>query len=131
MAKQKKIPLVFENIKAGFPSPADDLVEATLDLNDLLIKNPAATFFIRVSGDSMIEDGIFDNDILLVDRSIPAKHNKIVLALVDGEFTVKKLYLKNKKTILIPGNKKYKPIEITNDKSFEVWGTVLAVIRKL
>ena len=91
-----KLPLFVSKVSAGFPSPAQDYVEQTLDLNELCIKRPAATFFVRVEGESMIEAGIFHNDILVVDRSVKPVHGDIVVAQVDGEFTVKELCLKAK-----------------------------------
>lgn len=122
------LPIYLESVSAGFPSPADDYTEKSLDLNDLLIKNPAATFFVRVSGDSMINAGMSSGDILVVDRSLDAKNNSIVIAVVNGEMTVKKLSLKNGEVFLCPENPKYKPIKITSEMYFEVWGVVRSVI---
>ena len=118
-------------VEAGFPSPADDHLEGSLDLNSYLIKHPAATFFVRVSGDSMINAGINDNDILIVDRSLKPSHGKIVIAVVDGQMTVKRLYKRSGKLILMPENKNFKPIEITESMSIEIWGVVVTAIHSL
>lgn len=125
------IPLFLERISAGFPSPADDYIEAELDLNRLLIKNQAATFLVRVGGDSMINAGIHDKDILVVDKSEEAIHGKIVVAVVDGEFTVKRLYMKNGKCMLVPENPRFKSIVIGPEQELNVWGVVVGVVRKM
>jgi len=115
-------PLYMTSIEAGFPSPADDYIEGSLDLNQHLIKHPAATFFVRVSGSSMIDAGIFPGDILIVDRSLEAVDKKIVIAVVDGELTVKRLRIRSGMPFLEPENAQYTPIEITPDMAFEIWG---------
>ena len=125
------LPLYSCKISAGFPSPADDHLEKNLDLNSYLIKNPTATFFVRVNGDSMINAGIHDNDILIVDRSLKPSHGKIVIAVVDGQMTVKRLYKQSGKLFLIPENKNFKPIEITENMSMEIWGVVITAIHSL
>jgi DNA polymerase V len=125
------IPLFLERISAGFPSPADDYIEAELDLNRLLIKNQAATFLVRVGGDSMINAGIHDKDIMVVDKSEEAIHGKIVVAVVDGEFTVKRLYMKNGKCMLVPENPRFKSIMIGPEQELNVWGVVVGVVRKM
>ena len=125
------LPLYSCKISAGFPSPADDHLEKSLDLNNYLIKHPAATFFVRVSGDSMTDAGINDNDILIVDRSLKPSHGKIVIAVVDGQMTVKRLYKQSGKLILMPENKVYKPIEITEDMAIEIWGVVVTAIHSV
>ena len=126
-----KLPLYSCKISAGFPSPADDHLEKRLDLNSYLIKHPAATFFVRVSGDSMINAGINDNDILIVDRSLKPSHGKIVIAVVDGQMTVKRLYKRSGKLILMPENTLYKPIEIKEDMNIEIWGVVVTAIHSV
>ncbi|MCB9480793.1 MAG: translesion error-prone DNA polymerase V autoproteolytic subunit [Desulfobacteraceae bacterium] len=118
-------------VSAGFPSPAEDYVEGSLDLNRHLIKHPAATFFVRVSGNSMINAGIYPNDILIVDRSIEAVHNKIVIAVLNGELTVKRLKLKDKEIYLFPENPDYPPIKIEENHDFEIWGVATNVIHSL
>ena len=125
------LPLYSCKISAGFPSPADDHLEKSLDLNSYLIKHPAATFFVRVNGDSMINAGIHDNDILIVDRSLKPSHNKIVIAVIDGQMTVKRLYKQSGKLILMPENKNFKPIEIMENMSMEIWGVVITAIHSL
>ena len=125
------LPLYSCKISAGFPSPADDHLEKNLDLNNYLIKHPAATFFVRVNGDSMINAGIHDNDILIVDRSLKPSHGKIVIAVVDGQMTVKRLYKQSGKLLLIPENKNFKPIKITENMSMEIWGIVVTAIHSL
>ena len=118
------------SVSAGFPSPATDYMEEELDLNKLLIRNPDATFFVRVSGESMIDAGIFDGDLLIIDRSLVAKSGSIVLAIVEDEFTVKRLQVTHHKTILMPENKTYQPLDVTNNESFRIWGVVSSSIHK-
>ncbi len=118
-------------IHAGFPSPADDFLEKKLDLNEYLVKNPAATFFIRVRGHSMIGAGILDGDMLVVDRSLEARNDSIIVAVIDGEFTVKRLKKEGKNISLVAENRHYKPIKIKEEMEFEVWGVVTGVIQDL
>ena len=124
-------PLYSSKVSAGFPSPADDNLEKTLDLNSYLIKRPAATFFVRVNGDSMINAGINDNDILVVDRSIKPSHGKVIIAVLDGQMTVKRLHKRSGKIILMPENDLYKPIEIQNHMNVEIWGVVTSSVHFL
>ena len=126
-----KLPMFLEAVSAGFPSPADDYMEDRLDLNDHLVRNPAATFFVRVTGDSMVDAGIHSGDILVVDRSLNPKDDNIVIAVIDGELTVKRLRTQKTKVYLLPENQNYKPIEITSEMNFEVWGVVTNVIHNL
>lgn len=126
-----KLPLFDSKISAGFPSPADDYIENKLDLNEHLIKHPAATYFVRVSGDSMIEAGIYSGDILIVDKSLIPKNNSVIIAILDGEFTVKRIKINKNKYYLEPANKKYSPIKITEDMNFEPWGVVIYAIHKV
>ena len=112
------------SIEAGFPSPADDHLDVALDLNEYLIKHPSSTFYIYVKGDSMINNGIYNGDIIIVDRSLTPKTKDIVVAVIDGEFTVKKMYKKNNTICLNPGNKNYKSIDIDSDMDFQIWGVV-------
>lgn len=121
-------------IHAGFPSPADDYIENTLDLNSLLITHPAATFFVRVEGDSMVDAHILSGDILVVDRSMEAYNNAIIIAFLQGEFTVKRIFYGEKfkpYPYLIAENKKYKTIKITQEMDFQVWGVVTSVIHRI
>ena len=117
-------------LSAGFPSPASDYVQQKLDLNEHLIKHPAATYFVRVEGDSMINAGIFENDILIVDRAQEAKNNDVVVASVNGELLVKRLHIKNDRWFLVPDNPNYHPMEIIPEMVFTVWGVVTYVIHK-
>ena len=118
------------SVSAGFPSPAADYMEKELDLNQFLIRNPDASFFIRVSGDSMINAGIFDGDTLVIDRSQQAKNGSIILAIIEEEFTVKRFEQRNGRTYLSPENDNYNPIEVTNNETFQIWGVVSAAIHK-
>ncbi len=125
-----QLPLFSCKVSAGFPSPAQDYVEQTLDLNQLCIHRPAATFFVRVEGESMIDAGIFADDILVVDRSIKPQHGDIVVAQVDSEFTVKELCLQP--TVqLLPRNRAYPAIQFANDAELQIFGVVTNVIRKM
>ncbi len=126
-----KIPFLGSHINAGFPSPASDYIDDVLDLNELLISHPTATYFVRVSGDSMINAGIFDKDILIVDRSITSYKNKIIIAILDGELTIKRLKIEQSSWYLEPANKKYPTIPIEKDSDFIVWGVVTNVIHKV
>ena len=115
-------------IEAGFPSPADDHLDIALDLNEYLIKHPSATFYIYVKGDSMINDGIYNGDIMIVDRAISPKSKDVVIAVIDGEFTVKRIHKNNNKICLKPSNKNYKTIYITEEMDFQIWGVVTHTI---
>lgn len=115
---------------AGFPAPGDDLVERPLDLNDLMIDNETATFFVRVSGDSMEGVQIFDGDILVVDRSVQPEHNSIVVAAVYGELVVKQLHKARNATELRSANPRYQPIEISDNDDVFVWGVVTGSVRR-
>ena len=126
-----ELPMYLESVSAGFPSPAEDYVEGKLDLNEHLIKNPTATFFVRVTGNSMEGAGIYSGDTLIVDRSINPKNSSVIIAALNGELTVKRLSKKNNKLTLYPENTNYKPIEITMDMEFEVWGVVTTVIHSV
>jgi|TARA_Y100000385_G_scaffold46808_1_gene43468 DNA polymerase V len=118
-------------ISAGFPSPADDFKQERLSLDNELIKNKEATFFARVSGQSMIDAGLSDNDLLVIDRSLSPAHNKIAVCFLDGEFTVKRLKVEKDDIWLQPENKNYKPIKITEENDFVIWGIVTNVIKKV
>lgn len=124
------LPIFYENISAGFPSPAEDYIENRLDLNELIIKHPASTFFVRVQGSSMSGAGISSGDILVVDRSLEASNGKIIVAIVNGEFTVKRLVLGPESVRLVPANSTYPVININLDSDFQVWGVVTYVIHK-
>ena len=125
-----KMPMFTESVAAGFPSPATDYCESRLDLNDLCIKHPAATYFVRAQGDSMIEAGIFPGDVLVVDRSLTAKHGDIVIAVLNSELTVKKLETKPKLR-LVPMNSQYSPVEIPEETDIEIFGVATTVVHSL
>ncbi len=125
-----EVPLFSSKVAAGFPSPADDYLEKTLDLNEHLIQKPAATFLLRVEGESMTGVGIMPGDILIVDKAIKPTHNKIVIAAVDGELTVKRLYKRDNVIQLLPENPSYPPIEIREFSDLVIWGVVTGSIRR-
>lgn len=124
------LPLYLSPISAGFPSPAEDYVDKRLDLNEHLIRNPAATFFVRVEGDSMRDANIASGDILVVDRAVEARNDSIVVAALDGELMVKRLRKKDWRLFLVPDNPAYQPMEIQPEASFQVWGVVTYIIHK-
>jgi DNA polymerase V len=126
-----KLPFFGSKVSAGFVSPADDHLEAELDLNEHLIKHPAATFFVRAKGDSMQGAGIFDNDILIVDRSLTPQNEDVVIAAVAGELTVKRLVVKLGRPWLYPANPSYKPIPIKEGSELYIWGVVIHTIHKV
>ena len=126
-----KRPLFLIPVSAGFPSPADNYIENRLDLNKHLIRHPAATFFVKVKGDSMIEAGIHSGDILIVDRALEATDKKVVIAVIDGELTVKRIRITEGRIFLLPENRDYSPTEITDEVNFEIWGVVTNVIHTL
>lgn len=125
-----ELPLLLSEVIAGFPSPADDYIDKKIDLNEQLISNKAATFLVRAYGDSMLDANIKPGDILVVDRSIDARHNSIIIAILNGELTVKRLKQQNGRLFLAPENPEYPLLEITEDISFEVWGVVTYIIHK-
>lgn len=125
-----ELPLFQTGISAGFPSPADDYIEGRIDLNIELIKNPSSTFFGRVNGDSMINAGIGNGDLIVVDKSIEPRENSIVVCVIDGEFTVKRFKKIKGEYFLYPENEKYKPIKINSENDFRIWGTVTYSIKK-
>ncbi len=129
--KNLEIPLFMVPVEAGFPSPAADYLEGKLDLNEYLIKHPAATIFVRAPDDSMIKAGIFPGDILIVDRSIKPTDKKVVIALVDGGFSVRRISKIKGKVFLVPENENYKPIQIDPETDCEIWGIVICVIHPL
>lgn len=126
-----KLPLVDAFISAGFPSPADDYLEAKLDLNHLLIQHPSSTFFARVRGNSMIDVGIHDGDILIIDKSLEPQPSSVLVCFIDGEFTVKRVQKKNGDFYLVPQNKDFAPIKIEKSSDFRLWGVVTYCIHKL
>jgi DNA polymerase V len=124
------LPYANEGIQAGFPSPAQDYINETIDLNRELIKHPAATFFGRVSGDSMIEEGIEEGDILVIDKSLEPIDGDLAVCCVESDFTLKRISIEGNCIKLIASNQAFKPIEITADDSFYIWGIVTYTIKK-
>ncbi len=124
-------PLFLSGVSAGFPSPADDYLDRKLDLNEYLVSNPAATFFVRVAGDSMVGAGINDNDILVVDRALEPGSGSIVIAVVNGELTVKRLVKTRSAWRLAAENPAYPDLEINEETPLEVWGVATYVIHSL
>ncbi len=124
-----ELPFIDEGIKAGFPSPANDFIDASIDLNKELIKNPSATFFGRVHGDSMQDFGIHHGDLLVIDKSLEPREGKIAVCYIDGEFTIKKIHVEKDHCLLLPANENYQPIKVTSDNDFIVWGIVIHVIK--
>lgn len=123
--------LINAGISAGFPSPAGDFKQERISLDKELIKNKEATFFARVSGESMINAGLEDGDLIVIDRSIEPANNKIAVCFVEGEFTVKRLIVKKDRIWLNPENSNYKPIEVKDEDRLIIWGIVTNVIKKL
>ena len=119
------------SVSCGFTSPAEDHVENQLSLDDYLVPNPDATFFVRASGDSMTGAGIFDGDLLIIDRSLEVKSNQIVLAVLDTEFTIKRFLKTKDQIVLKPENKMFEPIHVKKDQNFMIWGVVVHVIHHL
>lgn len=120
-----------EGIHAGFPSPAADYMTQAIDLNRELVKHPAATFYGRVVGDSMIDAGVEDGDILVIDKALDARDGDMAVCFVDGEFTLKHLRMKDGKLSLVPANDRYPVIEIGEGSDFKMWGVVTYVIKKV
>lgn len=125
-----KIPFAGSAVSAGFPSPADDFLEKRLDIAELLIQHPDATFYARVEGSSMQDAGIDDGDILIVDKSLSPKNGDIAVCYLDGEFTVKHIAIKKNEVWLMPANKNYKPVKISEDNDFVIWGIVTFTVKK-
>lgn len=125
------IPLAESTVHAGFPSPADDFLEGSLDLNSLVIKHPEATFFARVEGDSMKDEGITEGDILVVDKAVEPYDGCLAVAYIDGEFTLKRVRMEPDRILLVPANPRYPTIEIAAGQDFAVWGVVKWVIKQV
>ena len=126
---EMEIPLISGGINAGFPSPAMDFIDLTIDLNKHVVKHPSATFFGKVKGHSMKDEGINDGDLLVIDKSAEPANGKIAVCYIDGEFTVKKIKLEKDICWLIPANDSFKPIKVTTDNNFLIWGIVTHVLK--
>ncbi len=123
------LPFVEGGVKAGFPSPAEDFSEISIDLNIELLKNPSSTFFCRVNGESMRDLGIDDGDLLVVDKSLEPVDGKVAICYIDGEFTLKKIKMEKDFCWLMPANENYEPIKVTAENDFIVWGIVTFAIK--
>lgn len=126
-----ELPFITAGIKAGFPSPAADFDESKISLDNVLVKNREATFYAKASGTSMIGAGIDDGDILVIDRSLEPQNNKVAVCCIDGEFTVKRIKITKEGVLLMPENKDFQPIQVTDDNQLIIWGIVTYVIKKL
>lgn len=124
-------PLILHSVSAGFPSPGDDYKETKMSLDEYLINHKAATFFVRVKGNSMIDAGINPGDLLIIDRALEVKHRDIIVFYLNGEFMVKYFVRNNGKVGLFPANKHYQPYFLHGGDDFEVWGVVTTIIKKL
>ncbi len=127
----KERPIVNEDISAGFPSPAEDFKEIRISLDKELIENEDATFYARVRGNSMVDANIEDGDLLVIDRSIETRNGKIAVCMIDGEFTIKRLKVEKDCVYLMPENKKYKSIKVTEENELIIWGIITYVIKKV
>ncbi len=123
------LPYVDQGISAGFPSPAEDFLDLKIDLNKELVKNPSATFYGRVKGNSMKDVGIDDGDLLVIDKSVEPRDGKIAVCFIDGEFTIKRIRIDKNCCWLVPANEAYEPIRVTEDNDFVIWGIVVHVIK--
>lgn len=124
------LPYADQGIQAGFPSPAQDYISETVDLNREIVKHPAATFYGRVSGDSMIEEGIEQGDMLVIDRSLQPEEGDLVVCCVDGDFTLKRIHIEPGRVWLLPSNETYDPILVTPENQFSIWGVVTYTIKR-
>lgn len=131
LAVSRACPLVLERIRAGFPSPAEDYIDQPLDLNEHLIHHPAATFFVRVAGDSMIDAGIHDGDLLIVDRAIEPYSGAVAIVAVGGELTVKRLQISDGEFSLAAANPNYPAIAVSESEGVHIWGVCRHVIHTL
>lgn len=126
-----EIPMAESGVHAGFPSPADDFLEGSLDLNALVVRHPEATFFARVEGDSMSGEGIAEGDLLIVDKAVEPYDGCLAVSFIDGEFTLKRVRMEKDRILLVPANPKYRTIEVTPDNEFAVWGVVRWILKSV
>lgn len=129
---ERPLPYAYAGVRAGFPSPAQNCMEVSIDLNKELVRHPATTFYARVVGDSMQDAGITDGDLIVIDRSLEPREGDIVVAYIDGEFTLKRITIDavHHCLWLLPENEKYQPIKVTEDNDFTVWGVVTYNIKR-
>lgn len=130
LSTRMPLPYADQGIQAGFPSPAQDYISESIDLNREIVRHPAATFYGRVSGESMIDDGIDPDDIIVIDRSLQPQDGDLAVCCLDGEFTLKRIKLETDKVWLIPANEAFDPILVTPDSRFEIWGVVTYTIKR-
>lgn len=130
LSSHLRLPYAEMGVQAGFPSPAQDYINESIDLNRELIHHPAATFYARVDGESMIDDGIDPGDILVIDRSLEPRDGDLAVCCVDGDFTLKRISLRAGEIWLMPANEAFDPILVTPDNNFEVWGVVTYTIKR-
>ena len=130
-SSEMELPYSESGVSAGFPSVAEDMMGLSLDLNKELVRNPASTFFARVSGVSMIDKGIDEGDLLVIDKSVEPSNNCLAVCFLDGEFTLKRVKFEKECAWLMPANEKYKPIKVTSDNEFSIWGVVKYLIKKI
>ena len=126
-----EMPYISSGIKAGFPSPAADFDGSRISIDQIVVKNQTATFYAKANGSSMIGAGIDDGDILVIDKSIEPQDGKIAVCFIDGEFTVKRIKIQENSLLLLPENKLFEPIEVTQENDFIIWGIVTYVVKKL
>ena len=126
-----EMPYISSGIKAGFPAPAADFDGSRISIDQVVVKNPTATFYAKANGNSMIGAGIDDGDILVIDKSIEPQDGKIAVCFIDGEFTVKRIKIQENSLLLLPENKLFEPIEVTQENDFIIWGIVTYVVKKL
>lgn len=126
-----KLPLSGAPICAGFPSPAEEYLEATLDLSQVVLKNPSSTFFGRVKGRSMRDAGVDSGDLLVIDKSLPYRQGALAVCFINGEFTLKRIKLKGEETWLVPANSEFEPIVLRAEDEFAVWGIVTYILKKV
>ncbi len=125
------LPIADEGIRAGFPSPAQDFMDLSIDLNQELVKHPSSTFYGRVKGDSMMDAGVHDGDVLIIDKSLEPKDGDMAVCFIDGEFTIKYIKIEEKVIWLVPANKNFQPIRVTEDNNFLIWGIVTYCITRI
>ncbi len=130
MGSVASIPYAGKQIVAGFPSPAEDYLENILDLNQVVVKNPSATFYGRVSGSSMQDAGVHDGDLLVIDKSLEYRRNALAVCFLNGEFTLKRIRKVGSQLYLVPANQEYQPIPVSDESDFMVWGIVTYIVKK-
>ena len=131
ISEPQAIPFSENGVAAGFPSPAEDFMDLSLDLNKELVKNPAATFYARVRGTSMIDEGINNGDLLIIDKSIEPHDGALAVCFIDGDFTLKRFKDMGDHGLLVPANKEFQPIVVNKDNDFQIWGVVRYIIKKV